>query len=67
MTPTAPSVQSINLVLQQASNGPLQNLAHAQAVSKALGEVEAFFKAVVEQPVPRLDELPESPGGTTDE
>lgn len=43
-----PSIQDINLVLQQAASAPLQNLQHASAVSAALQKVEAHFKALNE-------------------
>ncbi len=43
-----PSVQSIDIILQQAANAPLQNLQHAAAVDKALQEVAAFFRALLQ-------------------
>lgn len=42
-----PSVQSIELVLNQASKASLQNMDHAKAVDTALNEVAAFFRALL--------------------
>lgn len=48
-TVNPPSPQSIEIVMTQAANAPIQNLAHAAQVDKAFAEVAAFFRALYPQ------------------
>jgi hypothetical protein len=46
--PALPSGRSIEMVLTQAANAPLQNMQHAAAVDAALKEVTAYFRALLQ-------------------
>lgn len=45
----SPSQRAIEIVMSQAANAPIQNLAHAAQVDKAFAEVGAFFRALYPQ------------------
>ena len=64
----APSQQSVQLLFDQVSAAPLQNMQHAAAVDKAMREMQEFFQQLYANqisplPVASTPQADAKPGG----